>query len=167
MYIDGAFDVFHPGHVKILKVWGKCGAGVGQVDTQGVGQVWGKIIKVWGKYGAGVGQDTRGVGLSERPPDLGDVCVCGGGALPHPSIPASPLPLQAAKAEGDFLLVGLHTDEDVTERRGPHLPIMNLHERRCAGGGGVLGLMHASAGVMGGTEAGCQWAAPHHLVLSL
>ncbi|KAG1660779.1 hypothetical protein FOA52_011320 [Chlamydomonas sp. UWO 241] len=54
VYIDGAFDVFHPGHVKIL---------------------------------------------------------------------------QAAKAEGDFLLVGLHTDEDVTGRRGPHLPIMNLHER--------------------------------------
>lgn len=37
--------------------------------------------------------------------------------------------LQAAKAQGDFLLVGLHTDEDVQERRGPHLPIMNLHER--------------------------------------
>lgn len=30
---------------------------------------------------------------------------------------------------GDFLLVGLHTDEDVVNRRGPHLPIMNLHER--------------------------------------
>jgi len=54
VYIDGAFDVFHPGHVKVL---------------------------------------------------------------------------QAAKAEGDFLLVGLHTDEDVQRRRGPHLPIMNLHER--------------------------------------
>lgn len=25
--------------------------------------------------------------------------------------------------------MGLHTDEDVQERRGPHLPIMNLHER--------------------------------------
>ena len=37
--------------------------------------------------------------------------------------------IQAAKAEGDFLLVGLHTDEDVQGRRGPHLPIMNLHER--------------------------------------
>ncbi|KAG2422672.1 hypothetical protein HXX76_015837 [Chlamydomonas incerta] len=54
VYIDGAFDCFHPGHVKILK---------------------------------------------------------------------------AAKAQGDFLLVGLHTDEDVQARRGPHLPIMNLHER--------------------------------------
>ncbi|PNW75736.1 hypothetical protein CHLRE_12g539000v5 [Chlamydomonas reinhardtii] len=54
VYIDGAFDCFHPGHVKIL---------------------------------------------------------------------------QAAKAQGDFLLVGLHTDEDVQARRGPHLPIMNLHER--------------------------------------
>lgn len=25
--------------------------------------------------------------------------------------------------------MGIHTDEDVTERRGTHLPIMNLHER--------------------------------------
>ncbi|GLI58512.1 hypothetical protein VaNZ11_000248 [Volvox africanus] len=54
VYIDGAFDCFHPGHVKIL---------------------------------------------------------------------------QAAKAQGDFLLVGIHTDEEVQARRGPHLPIMNLHER--------------------------------------
>ncbi len=37
--------------------------------------------------------------------------------------------LQAAKAQGDFLMVGLHTDEDVQARRGPHLPIMNVHER--------------------------------------
>ena len=37
--------------------------------------------------------------------------------------------LQEAKALGDFLLVGLHTDEDVMKRRGPRLPIMNLHER--------------------------------------
>ena len=25
--------------------------------------------------------------------------------------------------------MGLHTDEDVQQRRGPHLPIMDLHER--------------------------------------
>ncbi|KAK9824144.1 hypothetical protein WJX72_008090 [[Myrmecia] bisecta] len=37
--------------------------------------------------------------------------------------------LELAKAQGDFLLVGLHTDEDVMERRGRHLPIMDLHER--------------------------------------
>ena len=36
---------------------------------------------------------------------------------------------QEAKAQGDFLLVGLHTDEDVQSRRGAHLPIMNVHER--------------------------------------
>jgi hypothetical protein len=36
---------------------------------------------------------------------------------------------QEARKLGDFLLVGLHTDEDVSGRRGPHLPIMNLHER--------------------------------------
>jgi len=37
--------------------------------------------------------------------------------------------LREATALGDFLLVGLHTDEDIMKRRGPHLPIMNLHER--------------------------------------
>jgi cytidyltransferase-like protein len=37
--------------------------------------------------------------------------------------------LQLAKQQGDFLLVGLHTDEDVEARRGPHTPIMNVHER--------------------------------------
>ncbi|KAL0048723.1 hypothetical protein WJX82_009569 [Trebouxia sp. C0006] len=37
--------------------------------------------------------------------------------------------LKKAKEQGDFLLVGLHTDEDVSERRGLHLPIMDLHER--------------------------------------
>ena len=37
--------------------------------------------------------------------------------------------VQKAKQQGDFLLVGLHTDEDVSERRGLHLPIMDLHER--------------------------------------
>ncbi|CAL5224914.1 g7680 [Coccomyxa viridis] len=54
VYIDGAFDLFHPGHVEILKL---------------------------------------------------------------------------AREQGDFLLVGLHTDDDVMERRGAHLPIMDLHER--------------------------------------
>ncbi|WIA11990.1 hypothetical protein OEZ85_012071 [Tetradesmus obliquus] len=37
--------------------------------------------------------------------------------------------LELAKQQGDFLLVGLHTDEDVEARRGPHTPIMNVHER--------------------------------------
>jgi len=37
--------------------------------------------------------------------------------------------VQLARAQGDFLLVGLHTDDDVMERRGAHLPIMDLHER--------------------------------------
>lgn len=37
--------------------------------------------------------------------------------------------LQLARQQGDFLLVGLHTDEDIGERRGKHLPIMDVHER--------------------------------------
>lgn len=70
VYIDGAFDLFHEGHVKILK---------------------------------------------------------------------------AAREEGDFLLVGIHKDEDVTKRRGAHLPIMSLHERALS----VLACRYADEVIIG------------------
>lgn len=37
--------------------------------------------------------------------------------------------LERAKAEGDYLIVGLHTDQVVNKRLGSNYPIMNLHER--------------------------------------
>lgn len=37
--------------------------------------------------------------------------------------------LRLARGLGDFLLVGIHTDLTVGEKRGHHRPIMNLHER--------------------------------------
>lgn len=37
--------------------------------------------------------------------------------------------LEHARSFGDFLLVGVHTDDSVQQRRGPHLPILSLHER--------------------------------------
>ena len=37
--------------------------------------------------------------------------------------------LRAARNFGDFILCGVHTDEAVTARRGPHYPILSLHER--------------------------------------
>lgn len=37
--------------------------------------------------------------------------------------------LKAARQEGDYLLVGVHADADVTARRGAHLPILSVHER--------------------------------------
>ncbi|KAL2620396.1 hypothetical protein R1flu_000601 [Riccia fluitans] len=37
--------------------------------------------------------------------------------------------LKRAKELGDFLLVGIHTDQTVSGHRGLHHPIMNLHER--------------------------------------
>lgn len=37
--------------------------------------------------------------------------------------------LEAAKKEGDFLIVGLHTDPTVNRYKGHNYPIMNLHER--------------------------------------
>ena len=40
-----------------------------------------------------------------------------------------PVAVQKAQSMGDFLMVGLHADEDVRARRGVHDPIMDLHER--------------------------------------
>lgn len=37
--------------------------------------------------------------------------------------------LQKAKEFGDFLIVGVHSDKAVNQRRGGGFPIMNLHER--------------------------------------
>ncbi|XP_058075217.1 ethanolamine-phosphate cytidylyltransferase isoform X1 [Magnolia sinica] len=37
--------------------------------------------------------------------------------------------LRLARGLGDFLLVGIHTDQTVSVYRGVHRPIMNLHER--------------------------------------
>ncbi|KAH1199583.1 Ethanolamine-phosphate cytidylyltransferase [Glycine max] len=37
--------------------------------------------------------------------------------------------LRLARDLGDFLLVGIHTDQTVSATRGSHRPIMNLHER--------------------------------------
>ncbi|KAL6985015.1 Ethanolamine-phosphate cytidylyltransferase [Sarracenia purpurea var. burkii] len=37
--------------------------------------------------------------------------------------------LKSARKLGDFLLVGIHSDQTVSEQRGPHHPIMHLHER--------------------------------------
>ena len=58
---------------------------------------------------------------------------------------------QKAKQAGDFLLVGVHTDEDVTERRGRHLPIMALHERALS----VLSCRHVDEVVIGACCACC------------
>lgn len=53
--------------------------------------------------------------------------------------------LREAKAMGDFLLVGLHGDEEVVKRRGPHMPIMNLHERSLS----VLACKHVDEVIIG------------------
>ncbi|RMZ55822.1 hypothetical protein APUTEX25_003788, partial [Auxenochlorella protothecoides] len=56
--------------------------------------------------------------------------------------------LKAARSKGDFLLVGIHTDEDVAERRGPHQPIMNLHERALS----VLACKYADEVIIGAPQ---------------
>jgi ethanolamine-phosphate cytidylyltransferase len=37
--------------------------------------------------------------------------------------------LEKAKKEGDYLIVGLHTDPVVNRYKGQNYPIMNVHER--------------------------------------
>jgi ethanolamine-phosphate cytidylyltransferase len=46
--------------------------------------------------------------------------------------------LEKAKRLGDYLIVGVHSDEDVNARRGKNYPIMNIHERVLS----VLGCKH-------------------------
>ena len=53
--------------------------------------------------------------------------------------------LQRAKARGDFLLVGLHTDDSIAEARGRHHPIQTLHERALS----VLACRYVDEVVMG------------------
>lgn len=40
--------------------------------------------------------------------------------------------LRQARESGDFLLVGIHDDATVNERKGSNFPIMNIHERTLA-----------------------------------
>lgn len=56
--------------------------------------------------------------------------------------------LQLARAQGDFLLVGVHTDDEVAERRGPHQLIMGLHERALS----VLACKYADEVIIGAPD---------------
>ncbi|XP_068643836.1 ethanolamine-phosphate cytidylyltransferase-like [Aristolochia californica] len=53
--------------------------------------------------------------------------------------------LKHAKQLGDFLLVGVHNDQTVSERRGAHHPIMHLHERSL----GVLACRYVDEVIIG------------------
>ncbi|XP_072996454.1 ethanolamine-phosphate cytidylyltransferase-like [Typha latifolia] len=53
--------------------------------------------------------------------------------------------LRIARELGDFLLVGIHTDQTVSATRGAHRPIMNLHERSLS----VLACRHVDEVIIG------------------
>jgi ethanolamine-phosphate cytidylyltransferase len=53
--------------------------------------------------------------------------------------------IKRAKQEGEYLIVGVHSDEAVKMRRGPHLPIMSVHERCLS----VLACKHVDEVIIG------------------
>lgn len=53
--------------------------------------------------------------------------------------------LEEAQKEGDFIIVGLHTDDDVNRYMGRNYPIMNVHERVLS----VLACKHVHEVVIG------------------
>ncbi|XP_057497568.1 ethanolamine-phosphate cytidylyltransferase-like [Actinidia eriantha] len=53
--------------------------------------------------------------------------------------------LKSARQLGDFLLVGIHSDQTVSEQRGLHHPIMHLHERSLS----VLACRYADEVIIG------------------
>lgn len=55
--------------------------------------------------------------------------------------------LRMAREQGDFLLVGIHGDEEVREshNKAPHLPIMNVYERTLS----VLSCRYVDEAIMG------------------
>lgn len=57
--------------------------------------------------------------------------------------------LKAAAKLGDYLLVGVHGDADVTARRGAHLPIMTVHERCLS----VMACKHVDEVIIGTTPS--------------
>lgn len=99
------------------------------------------------------GSNTGAAGPRETPPhhcpspppphsDDRVVYIDGAFDLFHPGHVAA---LRAARARGDFLLVGVHTDADVAARRGPGCPLLDLHERALS----VLACRYANEVVIG------------------
>ena len=66
--------------------------------------------------------------------------------------------IRAARAHGDYLIVGIHSDATVNRLRGEMFPIMNVHERALA----VMALQDVDEVVIG-----CQWRITRDLIISL
>jgi len=79
-----------------------------------------------------------------REPKPGDkiVYVCGDWDLLHPGHVDF---LEAARKEGDYLIVGVHSDHIVNRHKGGNFPIMNLHERTLS----VLACRYVSEVIIG------------------
>ncbi|KAH8481574.1 hypothetical protein H0E87_029160 [Populus deltoides] len=102
VYIDGAFDLFHAGHVEFvaptsLHIF---------VDCSSIGHQLSAFQH----------------GTVAKANMIGSELILFKSA-------SSRMILRSARQLGDFLLVGIHTDQIVSEHRGKGHPIMHLHER--------------------------------------
>ncbi len=139
---DESDDVTSPAETP-----GKPGCGVGRAETNETsadtsGNATAPAEGLTPRKAAGVGVESRPVTVSRFMPTSRRIVQFSSGKVAPPGSRIVYIDgafdlfhvghveiLKAARQEGDFLLVGVHTDEDVTKRRGAHLPIMELHER--------------------------------------
>jgi glycerol-3-phosphate cytidylyltransferase-like family protein len=116
IYVDGAWDMFHCGHVEFLKEVSKVCVfppfetrfssriGISFVSSSSVSR----------RYPPPISLLARMINLANSPifcPRVWPFCF------------------SSLTQRGDYVIVGIHGDSAVNKRRGGNLPLMNLHER--------------------------------------
>ncbi|KAB5514701.1 hypothetical protein DKX38_028607 [Salix brachista] len=139
VYIDGAFDLFHAGHVEKSVIVSHCNAKVcgSNIAAYFCGlQFFGHQLSAF-QHGTVANMIGSELILFNSAPsrmvcetcstDLMSVLLLEEAALSDSLLVYDIL--RSARQLGDFLLVGIHTDQVVSEHRGKGHPIMHLHER--------------------------------------
>ncbi|KAF9662917.1 hypothetical protein SADUNF_Sadunf18G0104200 [Salix dunnii] len=110
VYIDGAFDLFHAGHVEVSLI------------------IYDLLSSLFAMILA-IPSHSFGHQLSAfQHVTVAKANMIGSELILFNSAPSRMI-LRSARQLGDFLLVGIHTDQVVSEHRGKGHPIMHLHER--------------------------------------
>ncbi|KAL0338783.1 UNVERIFIED_CONTAM: Ethanolamine-phosphate cytidylyltransferase [Sesamum angustifolium] len=117
VYIDGAFDLFHAGHVEILK------------SAKQLGDFL--LVGIYADHTVSEVRSTNFplMNLHERSLSVLACRYVDEVIIGAPWEVTKDMILKRARQLGDFLLVGIYSDQTVSELRGSHFPLMNLHER--------------------------------------